>query len=49
MFAADFGDKINRLVNLVDEKKNQFEVLVDRIAGFFFSPKDGRQSVIFMD
>ena len=33
MFAVDFRDKINRLVNLVDQKKNQFEILVDRIAG----------------
>jgi len=39
MFAADFKDKINRLVNLVDQKKNQFEVLVDRIAGSFFLTK----------
>jgi hypothetical protein len=31
MFAADFGDEINRYANLVDPKGNQFEVLVERI------------------
>nr|ABD32470.2 hypothetical protein MtrDRAFT_AC151521g58v2 [Medicago truncatula] len=39
MFAADFRDKINRLVNLVDRKKNKFEVLVDRIVGSVFLTK----------
>jgi hypothetical protein len=39
MFAADFGDKINRLVNLVDGKNNKFQVLVDRISGSFFLTK----------
>jgi hypothetical protein len=31
MFAANFGNQINRYANLVDLKENQFEVLVERI------------------
>jgi hypothetical protein len=37
MFAADFGDEINHYANLVNQKGNQFEVLVERINNVFLT------------
>ena len=40
MFANEFGDKINRFVNLIDPKNNKFEVLVEKINGSVFLSKE---------
>ena len=39
MFANEFGDKINRFVNLIGPKKDKFELLVERINGLVFLSK----------
>ncbi|AES98289.1 transmembrane protein, putative [Medicago truncatula] len=39
MFMNDFGDQVQRFATLIDAKRNQFEVLVERIDGSVFFSK----------
>jgi len=48
MFTNDFGNQVQRFVTLINAKTNQFEVMVERIDGLCFSPRDGNPCVIFM-